>query len=30
LVAAVLLGIGIALWGLTVLYDRHWGRKAGT
>ena len=28
LVAAVLIGIGIGLWGLTVLYDRHWAPKA--
>jgi amino acid transporter len=27
LVAAVLIGIGIGLWGLTVLYDRHWAPK---
>lgn len=27
LVAAILIGIGIGLWGLTVLYDRHWAGK---
>jgi hypothetical protein len=26
-VAAILIGIGIALWGLTVLHDRHWAGK---
>lgn len=28
-IAAILLAIGIALWGLTVLYDRMMGRKPG-